>query len=281
MKITLVSTSVVRKPTKPVKKAVRAPKRGADKPKVNTLPVKMARAKRPESKKVKIPNSVQYLAEKGKLRIKFAEPGRYILQGAKQSVVVLRVKEEMKYTPSVANKAFTATASDTEMLQHIGIGEYAEPIELLQSESISYEAEFLRAKGLTDLADKLEAKQELESEAAAKTPGAKNKAAGAKMGKKKRAPNMLAPGWWVFIKPTDGKMRKEYVGPRMSARRLLGVVQGENTSKSKKKSLDKLSTKEKLKEFKSAHTQLAKANKAKIKELANKFNKLLDKQSKK
>lgn len=154
-------------------------------------------AAKPATKKAKIPNSIQYLADKGKFRIKSATPGHYVLSGSRakfKMIAIVRFKEETRFTPSMGTKAFTATASQ---VLPISVGVYDEPM------------------------------HELEAEAAAKAPGARSNVAGQKMGKKTRAPNMLAPGWWMFIRDKDNKVTKEYIGPRISARRLMDIVSGE------------------------------------------------------
>lgn len=155
--------------------------------------------------KVKIPDSVQYLADKGKFRIKSATPGHYVLSGSRakfKMIAIVRFKEETRFTPSMGTKAFTATASQ---VLPISVGVYDEPL------------------------------HELEAEAAAKAPGARSNVAGQKMGKKTRAPNMLAPGWWMFIRDKDNKVTKEYIGPRISARRLMDIVSGEAAEPAKVK----------------------------------------------
>lgn len=154
--------------------------------------------------KAKIPDSIQYLADKGKFRIKSASPGHYILSGNRakfKMIALVRFAEETRFTPSMGTKAFTATASQ---VLPISVSAYCEPV------------------------------HELEAEASAKGPGARSNAAGQKLGKKTRAPNVLAPGWWMFIRDKDNKVTKEYVGPRISARRLMDIVSGESAEADKK-----------------------------------------------
>lgn len=178
---------------------------------------KTAAQKAPAKKPVKIPNSIQVLVQraKPKLRVSYSEPGRYILTGRSGMLAVVRVKEETRYTPSVGTKMFQRKAlesksSSLDELFFIGAGAYSEPEDALEAEY----------------------RQGLESESAA--PGARSTQAGQKMGRKKRAPNMLAPGWHVFKKSKEGKITREYVGPRMSARRLLDIAQGTGNTKDTK-----------------------------------------------
>lgn len=161
----------------------------------STSAAKSPKPSRPGAANLKgIPESILYLAEKGKFRIKSAQPGHYILTSAQakaKMVALVRLKEETRFTPSMNTKAFTAQANQE---MPIGLEEYTEAEAFLEAE-------------------------------AARAPGAKNAAAGQKMGKKTRAPNMLAPGWWIFIRDSTNKVTKEYVGPRLSARRLVGIFE--------------------------------------------------------
>ncbi|SBV38407.1 hypothetical protein BN7874_223 [Phage NCTB] len=264
-----------------------------------------------------------------KLRVAYAQPGRYVLKSARGVFSIVRLSKEAKYTPSMKQKIFAlrsmeAIASDysaEELALHsafeeaIGNGEYQEPIDTLMAEAISYEEEFLNAKGavtakspvmygffkfkdgssvdltgdkgdlakakalfkngrnpvvsLTDLGlDEDEAQTVVEQKARKNilidTPSKANKflstsssqagidsesaaprgrggsAAGAKMGRKKRAPNMLAPGWHMFSLPKGAtRMTKAYIGPRISARRILTLVENGGTEPSEPKVADK------------------------------------------
>lgn len=215
--------------TKPAAKKPTGARRTATAPK---KPV----ARKPAAKKeVKVPNSVEVMIQrsKPKLRIMHKQPGRYVMKSTKGQFVLFRIKEQVKYLPSMKQKLFAmrdmeaiATSVELEDLQAhaaldaaLGEGTYAEPLEHLEAES----------HGL-DIAMDDDAigggSGSIEADSAA--PGARNAGAGAKLGKKKRAPNMLAPGWHMFVQPKDGnKLQKHYVGPRMSARRLMGIVSGE------------------------------------------------------
>lgn len=267
-----------------------------------------------------------------KLRVAYAQPGRYVLKSARGVFSIVRLSKEAKYTPSMKQKIFAlrsmeAIASDysaEELALHsafeeaIGNGEYQEPIDTLMAEAISYEEEFLNAKGAVtakspvmygffkfkdgssvdltgdkgDLAkakalfkngrnpvvsltdgglDEDEAQTVVEQKARKNilidTPSKANKflstsssqaginsesaaprgrggsVTGAKMGRKKRAPNMLAPGWHMFSLPKGAtRMTKAYIGPRISARRILTLVENGGTEPSEPKVADKPTT---------------------------------------
>lgn len=132
-------------------------------------------------KPVKIPKSIAFAAEKTKSRIVKAVPGRYILKNRKGMFVIVRFKEETRYTASVGTKLFSTSSVD---MPEVG----------------------------------------LESESESNQPGARNSAAGNKLGKKNHAKGMMATGWWLFRKGADGKMQKAYIGGRISGRRLLGLL---------------------------------------------------------
>jgi DNA-binding transcriptional MerR regulator len=135
-----------------------------------------------EVKPVKIPKSIAFAAEKTKSRIVKAVPGRYILKNRKGMFVVVRFKDETRYTASVGTKLFSASSTESDVEDYF----------VVESES--------------------------------NQPGARNSAAGNKLGKKNHAKGMLAAGWWLFVKRADGKMQKAYIGGRISGRRLLGLL---------------------------------------------------------
>tara|TARA_B100000214_G_scaffold357534_2_gene317259 strand:+ start:64663 stop:66033 length:1371 start_codon:yes stop_codon:yes gene_type:complete len=82
----------------------------------------------------------------------------------------------------------------------------------------------------------------IESESAAPARGKGN--VGSKMGRKKRSPGMLAPGWHVFHQPASGgPMRKYYAGPRIAARRIAGIMNGEEVPEGRKKSPNETASK--------------------------------------
>lgn len=138
-----------------------------------------------EPKKVVIPKSVAFAAEKTKSRIVFAVPGRYLLRNRRATFAIVRIADEVKVSPAITAKVFKATASDQDLTHD----------------------------EMMDL--------DLEALAESNTPGPKNSSAGNLMGKKVRAANVLARGWWVFRKDAkDQKVAKAYVGPRLSGRRL-------------------------------------------------------------
>lgn len=135
-----------------------------------------------KEKPVKIPKSIAFAAEKTKSRIVKAVPGRYILKNRKGMFVVVRFKEETRYTASVGTKLFSASSTEHAVEDYFTV----------ESES--------------------------------NQPGARNSAAGNKLGKKNHAKGMMAAGWWLFAKRADGKMQKAYIGGRISGRRLLGLL---------------------------------------------------------
>jgi hypothetical protein len=216
-----------RKPT--TRRTSTAPKAGA------------ARKPAAKKKEVKVPNSVEVLLQrsKPKLRIMHKQPGRYVMKNTQGMWSLFRIKSQVKYTPGMKNKLFAMrdmeaiASTDIEDLEAhaalmaaLGAGDYDEPVEELMAEAISYERGFLNAKGVDIPEGEIEQEDDVESDSAA--PGARNKAAGAKLGRKKRAVGMLAPGWHMFHNPTGGgKLKKFYVGPRVSARRLMGIVSGD------------------------------------------------------
>lgn len=59
---------------------------------------------------------------------------------------------------------------------------------------------------------------------------------GSKLGKKTHAKGMLAAGWWLFSKDSKGNAGREYVGGRLSARRLAGLLKGEKPTNEEKPS---------------------------------------------
>lgn len=146
-----------------------------------------------EVKPVKIPKSIAFAAEKTKSRIVKAVPGRYILKNRKGMFVVVRFKEETRYTASVGTKLFSASNTEHDVEDYF----------IVESES--------------------------------NQPGARNSAAGNKLGKKNHAKGMMAPGWWLFVKRADGKMQKAYIGGRISGRRLLGLLDPSTVAKEEPK----------------------------------------------
>ena len=116
-------------------------------------------------------------------------------------------------------------------------GPYDEPISDLEAEALSFEEDFLIAKGIV-----VDEDEDIESESAAHARGKGN--VGSKMGRKKRAPGMLAPGWHVFHQPASGgPMRKYYAGPRIAARRIAGIMNGEEVPEGRKKSPNETASK--------------------------------------
>lgn len=162
----------------------------AQKP-ASVTPVRQGQDKQKAKKPVVIPKSIKFAAEKTKSRISFAVPGRYILQNRKGMFAIVRISEETKMSPSIVTKVFKATASDMDLT-----ADQIFALEPIDFDSLS------------------ESNQ----------PGAKNSSVGNKLGKKTRAPNVLAKGWWMFRKGKDGKTAKAYIGGRMSGRRLLGLL---------------------------------------------------------
>lgn len=220
-----------KKPTqKPATKTPRKPKAKA--PRAGSKAPAKPRAPK-AAKQHKVPNAVELLVQrsKPKLRIKHSEPGRYVLVGRGVQYALVRVKEQTKYTPSMGQKLFTpkgleSTSSadaDSPDWDVIGLDEITS--ESIADLELEYEME-LDAFVYGEEAD-------LESDSA-KAPGARNNQAGNKLGRKKRAPNMLAPGWHMLKKGSDGKITKEYVGPRMSSRRLLDIASGGGDKKDAK-----------------------------------------------
>jgi hypothetical protein len=148
------------------------------------------------AKKPAVPNSVQYVLEQAKGRLVFAESGRYVFKTRQGDFALARFKDETKFSPSMNVKMFSNKMVSKSEDFNVSTEAYSEP------------------------------EDELQAEAAAKAPGAKNKAASTKMGVKKRAPGMMAPGWWLFHKD-EGKVTRQYVGPRLSGRKLLSLVKPE------------------------------------------------------
>lgn len=160
------------------------------------------------AKKVKpdeIPKSIAFAVEKTKSRIVKAVPGRYILKNRKGMFVVVRFKEETRYTASVGTKLFSASSTEYDVEDYF----------VVESES--------------------------------NQPGARNSAAGNKLGKKNHAKGMMAPGWWLFVKRADGKLQKAYIGGRISGRRLLGLLDPSTVAKEEPKVTNKESKAKKLK----------------------------------
>lgn len=167
---------------------------------------KPAKAKKP----VVIPKSIEYAAEKTKSRVSFAIPGRYILQNRKGMFAIVRISEETKMSPSIVTKVFKATASDLDLT-----AEQIFALEPVDFDSLS------------------ESNQ----------PGPKNSSVGNKLGKKTRAPNVLAKGWWMFRKGKDGKTAKAFIGGRISGRRLLALLDPSQAPKPKTEVKDEIGTK--------------------------------------
>lgn len=153
-----------------------------------------------------IENAVQN--SKPKLRVAYSQPGRYVLKSARGVFAIVRLKKEAKYVPSMKQKIFALR--EMEALA----SEYS-------PEELEAFAAFDDAVGSGPYEESI---KELDAEAAARK-GAGGQAAGTKMGRKKRAPNMLAPGWHMFSLPKGAtRMTKAYIGPRVSARRILGLI---------------------------------------------------------
>lgn len=178
---------------------------------------------------------------KPKARVVYAQPGRYVLKSRTGLFSIFRISKEAKYTPSMKNKLFAQR--EMEALAGDGLwdidpdGPYDEPISDLEAEALSFEEDFLRAKGIV-----VDEDEDIESESAAPARGKGN--VGSKMGRKKRAPGMLAPGWHVFNQPASGgPMRKYYAGPRIAARRIAGIMNGEEVPEGRKKSPNETASK--------------------------------------
>lgn len=150
-----------------------------------------------ENTKHVVPKSIAFAAEKTKSRIVKAVPGRYILKNRKGMFVVVRFKEETRYTASVGTKLFSASSTENDVEDYF----------VVESES--------------------------------NQPGARNSAAGNKLGKKNHAKGMMAAGWWLFAKRADGKMQKAYIGERISGRRLLGLLDPSTVAKEEHKKSEK------------------------------------------
>lgn len=149
---------------------------------ISASATKPASKKKP--KKVVVPKSVAYAVEKTKGRLVKAVPGRYIIKNRKGMFVVVRFKEETRFSPSVGQKLFSVSGSPEP--DFIGL-------ETFESQS-------------------------------APQPGARNASVGNKLGKKTHSKGMMAAGWWMFSKKADGKLGKVYIGGRISGRRLLGLL---------------------------------------------------------
>lgn len=181
----------------------------AQKP-ASVTPVRQGQDKQKAKKPVVIPKSIKFAAEKTKSRISFAIPGRYILQNRKGMFAIVRISEDTKMSPSIVTKVFKATASDIDLT-----ADQIFALEPVDFDSLS------------------ESNQ----------PGAKNSSVGNKLGKKTRAPNVLAKGWWMFRKGKDGKTAKAYIGGRMSGRRLLGLLDPTQAAKPKTEVKDEIGDK--------------------------------------
>jgi phage shock protein A len=166
--------------------------------------------KQKDKKPVVIPKSIKFAAEKTKSRISFAIPGRYILQNRKGMFAIVRISEDTKMSPSIVTKVFKATASD---------------IDLTEDQIFALEP------------------VELDSLSESNQPGPKNSSVGNKLGKKTRAPNVLAKGWWMFRKGKDGKTAKAYIGGRISGRRLLALLDPAQAPKPKTEVVDQIGKK--------------------------------------
>lgn len=68
-----------------------------------------------KEKPVKVPKSIAFAAEKTKSRIVKAVPGRYILKNRKGMFVIVRFKEETRYTASVGTKLFSASSTENDV----------------------------------------------------------------------------------------------------------------------------------------------------------------------
>lgn len=181
----------------------------AQKP-ASVTPVRQGQDKQKAKKPVVIPKSIKYAAEKTKSRISFATPGRYILQNRKGMFAIVRISEDTKMSPSIITKVFKATASDIDLTTD----------QIFALEPVDFDS-------LSD----------------SNQPGAKNSSVGNKLGKKTRAPNVLAKGWWMFRKGKDGKTAKAYIGGRMSGRRLLGLLDPSQAPKPKTEVRDEIGNK--------------------------------------
>jgi hypothetical protein len=213
------------------------------------------------------------------MRLAYGQAGRYVLKNAKGVFSVFRIKKEIKYTPSMRGKIFALR--DMESLSG-SMSEY--DMSLLNEFDLA-----LGAGAYNEFIEDLEA-EAFESDSA--QPGSRNKAAGAKLGKKTRAPGMLAPGWHMFeLAKGDSKVKKHYIGPRISGRRLVGIVSGEPAKKPAAKPAAKKPAKQDpkeqiktenlvIKEAKSLERSLTKQTKA-IDTLKSRFDKITDKTKKK
>lgn len=176
---------------------------------------------------------------KPKARVVYAQPGRYVLRSRTGLFSIFRISKEAKYTPSMKNRLFAQR--EMEALASDGLwdidpdGPYSESITDLEAEALSFEEDFLRAKGI-------DVDEDFESDSAAPARGKGN--VGSKLGRKKRAPGMLAPGWHVFNQPASGgPMRKYYAGPRIAARRIASIMNGEEVPEGRKKSPNETASK--------------------------------------
>ena len=181
-----------------------------------SLSAPRAGGKKP-AKKVEVPKSLQDALKQIRPapRIVHKQPGRYVLKTKNETIVLLRVAKEVKYMPSMKQKIFALREMESiSTSPFYGTEDYHE-----DEMNLSIEAEAMEDT-VIDMGT-------LEMLSAQPKKGTGGQAAGVQMGRKKRAPNMIAPGWHIFKQPANGgRLTRQYLGPRMSARRIFSVITG-------------------------------------------------------
>ena len=182
-----------------------------------SLSAPRAGGKKPAKKAVEVPKTLQDALKQIRPapRIVHKQPGRYVLKTKKETIVLLRVAKEVKYMPSMKQKIFALRDMESiSSTPFYGTEDYHE-----DEMDLSIEAEAMEDT-VIDMGT-------LEMLSAQPKKGTGGQGAGVQMGRKKRAPNMIAPGWHVFKQPANGgRLTRQYLGPRMSARRIFSVITG-------------------------------------------------------
>lgn len=182
-----------------------------------SLSAPRAGGKKPAKKAVEVPKSLQDALKQIRPapRIVHKQPGRYVLKTKNETIVLLRVAKEVKYMPSMKQKIFALREMESISANPFyGTEDYHE-----DEMNLSIEAEAME--------DVVIDMNSLEMLSAQPKKGTGGQAAGVQMGRKKRAPNMIAPGWHIFKQPANGgRLTRQYLGPRMSARRIFSVITG-------------------------------------------------------
>lgn len=182
-----------------------------------SLSAPRAGGKKPAKKAVEVPKSLQDALKQIRPapRIVHKQPGRYVLKTKNETIVLLRVAKEVKYMPSMKQKIFALREMESiSTSPFYGTEDYHE-----DEMNLSIEAEAMEDV-VIDMGT-------LEMLSAQPKKGTGGQAAGVQMGRKKRAPNMIAPGWHIFKQPANGgRLTRQYLGPRMSARRIFSVITG-------------------------------------------------------